>query len=90
MGHPVEYSRKLAEKFKGEVEYWRFEEILDLFKPGLDADQIGQVKQIKKYRDWIAHRNTNRPAPMPATPKTAFQVLSQAADQIRLIHTLPN
>ncbi|MCP3020392.1 hypothetical protein [Cupriavidus basilensis] len=89
-GHPTEYSRKLAEKFKAEVEYWRFEEILDLFKPELDADQVGQVKQIKKYRDWIAHRNTNKPVPTQATPETAFDVLSKLTDQIRQIHTIPN
>ncbi|GAA0189631.1 hypothetical protein [Cupriavidus pauculus] len=88
-GHPAEYSRKLAEKFKAEVEYWRFDDILDLFKPEVDTDLIGQVKQIKRYRDWIAHRNSGRPVPTQATPATAYEVLSKLIDEIRKIHVLP-
>jgi len=88
-GHPEEYSRKLAEKFKAEVEYWRFDDILDLFKPEVDTNLIGQVKQIKRYRDWIAHRNTDRAVPTQATPATAFEVLSKLIEEIREIHAVP-
>ncbi len=67
------FSASLAEYFKGEV----------------DADLIGQVKQIKQYRDWIAHQNPNKPTPTQATPETAFDVLTRMIEQIRLTHTPP-
>ena len=88
-GYPQHYSAKLAEKFESEVEYWRFGEILNLFKGEVDADLIGQVKQIKQYRDWIAHQNPNKPTPTQATPETAFDVLTRMIEQIRLTHTPP-
>jgi hypothetical protein len=88
-GYPRQYSSKLAEKFESEVEYWRFGEILNLFKGEVDPDLIGQVKQIKQYRDWIAHRNPGKPTPMQATPETAFDVLTRTIEQIRQTHTLP-
>jgi hypothetical protein len=88
-GYPLQYSTKLAEKFESEVEYWRFVEILDLFKGEVDPDLIGQVKQIKQYRDWIAHQNPNKPTPTQATPETAFDVLTKMIEQIRLTHTPP-
>lgn len=85
-GHPQQYSAKLAAKFESEVEYWRFAEVLDLFKGEVDPELIGQVKQIKQYRDWIAHQNPNKPTPTQATPETAFGVLSMVIEQIRLAH----
>ncbi|WP_213762837.1 hypothetical protein [Caballeronia sp. dw_19] len=88
-GYPQQYSTKLAEKFESEVEYWRFVEILNLFKGEVDSELIGQVKQIKQYRDWIAHQNPNKPTPPQATPETAFDVLTRMIEQIRLTHTHP-
>jgi hypothetical protein len=88
-GYPQRYSSKLAEKFESEVEYWRFVEILNLFKGEIDSRLLGKVKQIKQYRDWIAHRNPSKPAPPQATPETAFDVLTQMIEQIRLTHTPP-
>lgn len=88
-GHPEQYSSMLAIKFKSVVEYWRIDEILDLFKGEVDGDLIGRAKQIKKYRDWIAHRNPNKAAPPQATPAIAFEVLTDVIDQIRATHTPP-
>ncbi len=89
-GYPSGYSRKLAEKFKSEVEYWRFDEILDLFKPELDVGLIGRVKQIKRYRDWIAHRNANKALPSPTAPGTVFEVLSKALNELHHAHEIPS
>lgn len=86
-GYPQGYSSKLAEKFESEVEYWRFGEILNLFKDEVDADLIGQVKQIKRYRDWIAHQNPSKPTLTQARPETAFDVLTRMVEQIRQTHT---
>jgi hypothetical protein len=88
-GYPQQYANKLAEKFESEVEYWRFSEILNLFKGEVDSDLIGQVKQIKQYRDWIAHQNPSKPTPTQAAPETAFDVLTRMIEQIRQTHTPP-
>lgn len=89
-GHPLGYSRNLAAKFKSAVEYWRFDEILDLFKPDLDVDLVGRVKQIKRYRDWIAHRNTDKTVPSQAAPDAAFEVLTKVIRQIDHAHVTSN
>lgn len=88
-GYPQQYAHRLAEKFESEVEYWRFVEILDLFKGEVDSALIGQVKQIKQYRDWIAHQNSSRPTPSQATPEKTFEVLTKMIEQIRQAHTRP-
>jgi hypothetical protein len=85
-GYPQQYSTKLAEKFETEVEYWKFGEVLDLFKGEIDRDLIGQVKQIKHYRDWIAHQNPNKPTPTQISPKVAFDTLGKMITQIRRTH----
>ncbi|GAB7526653.1 hypothetical protein [Paraburkholderia sp. 2C] len=88
-GYPYRYSARLAQKFRSEVEYWKFDEVLNLFKGEVDADLIGQVKQIKQYRDWIAHQNPNKATPGRFTPERAFDVLRMTVEQIRLTHTPP-
>ncbi|MGS1035950.1 hypothetical protein [Burkholderia glumae] len=60
-GQPQGYFGLLSKKFDDAVEYWRFEDILDLFENEVDGKTRGDVKQIKGYRDWIAHRNPKRP-----------------------------
>jgi hypothetical protein len=88
-GHPTEYSSRLAKKFEDEVEYWRFDEVLELFKGEIDPVLIGNAKQIKDYRDWIAHRNTRRPRPSAPEPRTAFEILTAIVEQIRIKHAPP-
>ncbi len=88
-GHPAEYSARLAKKFEDEVEYWRFDEVLELFKGEISPALLGNAKQIKDYRDWIAHRNTRRlRAPAPE-PRTAFEVLTAIVEQIQIKHARP-
>ncbi|MFM0646605.1 hypothetical protein PQR14_19950 [Paraburkholderia bryophila] len=88
-GYPQQYANRLAEKFETEVEYWRFGEILNLFKGEVDADLIEQVKQIKQYRDWIAHQNPCKSIPTQVAPETVFDVLTRMIEQIRRTHTPP-
>jgi len=88
-GHPNGYSKKLADKFEVAVERWRIEEILDLFDIEVDTQLITRAKQIKKYRDWIAHRNPQKSTPANATPEVAFEVLTDLIDQIRKAHKSP-
>jgi len=57
-------------KFKQEavlthLEYMKIEHILDSVKGIIDSDTIGFIKQIKSYRDWVAHgRNPEKPPPV--------------------------
>lgn len=86
-GYPVEYSQRLAQKFKDEVEFWKLDSVLDLFKGEIDGALMGRAKQIKDYRDWIAHRNPKRTPPVRFEPTVAFEVLTKIIDQIRTTHT---
>ncbi len=57
-------------KFRQEVilnhlEYMKIEHILDSLKEVVDSNTVGFIKQIKSYRDWVAHgRNPEKPPPV--------------------------
>jgi len=47
------------------LEYMKIEDILDSLKGATDSNTIGFIKQIKRYRDWVAHgRNPEKPPPV--------------------------
>jgi len=47
------------------IEYIKIDEILESLKKRIDSNIIGNLKQIKKYRDWVAHgRNMKKPPPI--------------------------
>ena len=73
---PSEFASALQAKLSHEVERWRFEEMLDLYKGWVDSRDVGWAKQIKSYRDWIAHRNPKKPPPALVDPDTAYRVLA--------------
>ncbi len=64
------------------MEYWKANDILDLFKVVLNPELIGRAKQVKKYRDWVAHRNPKKGQPTNVPPKSAFKILSCVIEQI--------
>lgn len=72
----------LEEHIAEQLEYSRFDELLDLFKADIDSRDVGDVKNVKKYRDWIAHRNPKRRAPAVIDPMTARAKLGDVMDQI--------
>ena len=80
---PVTFSRNLYKKFEIELEYWRAEDVLGLFKGIIDGHLIGGAKNIKKYRDWIVHRNPNRPTPEKVTPLFTYKILSSILLEIK-------
>jgi len=71
------FNRDIHGKLDSGIEYWRTEEILDLFKTVVDTNLIGEAKKIKKYRDWIAHRNPKKGKPDNVFPGQAYMVLSK-------------
>jgi len=80
--HPASLAGALYGKFENEIEYWKTEEMLDLFRQDLGAQLIGDAKNIKKHRDWIAHRNPRRPSPGAVTPVFAYKILSEVLERI--------
>lgn len=82
---PQEIGANLHSKLEREIEFWRIDDILDLLKGPLNGMLIGNAKQIKDYRDWIAHRNERRPTPVKVTPKSAYDILSSIVQQIENI-----
>lgn len=56
-------------------ERWRFTDILDLFKAEIDPHLVGEVKEIYRYRNWVAHGRKGV-KPVAVDPSTAYQRLS--------------
>lgn len=59
------------------VESCRTETILDILKAVVDPNLIGYAKQIKDYRDWVAHRNPKRLPDARIEPLSAYIGLSK-------------
>jgi len=74
---PTGLSEPFYSQLELTVEYWRIEDILDILKGIVDARLIGAAKNIKKYRDWVAHRNPRRSHEGKIDPKLAYNILSQ-------------
>jgi len=79
----VEVERRLGTKISESLEYWRFDELLALFKGAVDPTLLGNARQIKQFRDWVVHKNLKRGAPPRITPEAAYSVLSQIISDIR-------
>jgi hypothetical protein len=48
-------NEKLLQVVRKESEYIKIEYLLDALKDFADSGRIGLIKQIKKYRGWVAH-----------------------------------
>jgi hypothetical protein len=79
---PETFAVRLRDKIGAEVEFWRFDSILDLLKGWIDSGDVGRAKQIKAYRDWIAHRNPLKRAPAITDPATVRNVLGGIIDVV--------
>ncbi|MCX7751178.1 MAG: hypothetical protein N2320_06570 [Candidatus Bipolaricaulota bacterium] len=60
----------------------KIDDQLDVYKTLIGADVVGQVKQIKEYRNWIAHGRRRTPS-INAHPKMAYERLSKFICQVR-------
>lgn len=68
------FEQNITEKLIHSAERWRFDDILDLFKPPVDSHIIGQVKQVYEYRSWVAHGKRGK-SPAKLTPRKAYERL---------------
>jgi len=76
---PLELGNFYYKHLYQEIDYWKPEDILDLLKHSLfkgDEQEIGQVKEVLKYRDWVAHGKNPQKMPLSSiTPKLAYDRL---------------
>jgi len=79
---PADFAEHLQVRITKEIERWPADSLLDLFKSVIDANKIGIAKQIKDYRDWIAHRNVNRRPPAKTEPANAYSLLLAIIDAV--------
>lgn len=79
---PEPFSQSLRCRFEASVENWRMDDILDLFKGAVDPRLLGDAKNVKRYRDWVAHRNDRRGHNGKTDPKFAYNTLSEIIDAI--------
>lgn len=79
---PSDFNKKFHQKIEQEIEYWRIDDILDMLKVIIDSTLIGNAKQVKQYRDWVAHRNVNKGSPPNVPPQNAYQILSEILCQL--------
>jgi len=82
---PIELAESLNQLTQKEMERWRIEEVIDLFKFAVDGNLRGQMKQILEYRNWLAHgRNVNKlPSIRKADPQTTFDSILGFITQIQ-------
>jgi hypothetical protein len=78
---------RVHQKIASDLGYWKIDDVLEIFKVVIDPQIIGQARQIKRYRDWIAHKNPKKPMPQVVEPKIAYRVLLEI---IHLLEEHPN
>lgn len=76
------FTHSIQQKIADDTEYWRIDDVLDFFKTAISSDLIGQAKQVKRYRDWVAHRNEKKATPANVTPKMAYDILTEIIRQL--------
>ena len=66
------------------IEYMKIEEVLDSLKDCIESDRIGYLKQIKRYRDWVAHgRNPQKPPPVRTVDfDKVFEIVETVMEQV--------
>ncbi len=83
---PTTFNIQFHHKVENEMEYWKSDDVLDLFKSVVNSDLIGNAKQVKKYRDWIAHKNPKKGPPSNVPPQTAYRILSEIITVVEQQH----
>jgi hypothetical protein len=70
------------------IEYLKIEDLLDSLKNSsklhIDSKDIGLIKQIKQYRDWVAHgRNPQKPPPIKTVDfDKVFEIIETIMEQM--------
>jgi hypothetical protein len=80
---PKKLSFALQGHLEEQIERWQIDDILNLFKTVIDPTRIGQAKQVKQFRDWVAHKNPRKGEPAKIDPQTAYVLLSGIIAEIQ-------
>lgn len=84
--NPTDYlTNQLTSYVIQQAERGKFTEIIDLFKPVVDADKIGLVKQVYIYRNWVAHGKKATKTPPKIDPILAYERLSEFLMRIQIV-----
>src|SRR5260370_38465306 len=54
------------------VERWRPDDRLDILKGFVNPERVGQAKEVRKFRDWIAHKNPRRRPSKEVDPASTY------------------
>jgi hypothetical protein len=79
---PAPFDANLGAHVEHQIELSPIDDLLDLYKGWIDSDEIGKVKQIKDYRNWVSDRNPKRPTPARVLPADARAVLGNVMDAV--------
>ncbi len=86
---PTVICSNINSQLNKEIEYWKMNDILDVLKDannGVDPNLIGQAKQIKQYRDWVAHgRPSKKSYSASVTLQNSYITLSAIIKEIELL-----
>ena len=80
---PRSLSKELHGYTEKQAEYWKFDDVLDILKTIVTPDLIVHAKKIKKYRDWVVHRNPRKGSPDKTDARTAHAVFQRIIESIR-------
>jgi elongation factor P--beta-lysine ligase len=69
-------------------ERWHFNDVLELYKPPVEKELVGMVKQIYSFRSWVAHGKQNEKTPPQIDPITAYNRLSEFLNKLYKIDIL--
>mgnify|MGYP007008951119 CR=1 FL=1 len=77
-----EVTQKISKYTIQQAERGLFTEIIDLFQPLVDVRQIGMVKQVYVYRNWVAHGKKTDHPPSKIDPISAYERLSAFLNKV--------
>jgi hypothetical protein len=77
---PEDFGQRLHLRVGDGIKRWNLEDFLNLFKTIIDATQ--EIREVKRYRDWVAHRNPRRQPSAQTDPASAYRVLYSTVEAI--------
>jgi competence protein ComGF len=73
-------SNKLEDIIERSREDDKIEIVSSILNSGSSSALSGDLKNIKKYRDWIAHKNPKKPSPSSIKPDSAYTYFKKAIE----------
>lgn len=77
---PSWFCEGLYEEFEKKSQWWT-DEVLRIFEKRIRKDLIHDARDIRRYRNWVAHKNPKKPAPS-VTPEFAYETLTKLVELI--------